>query len=86
MPDSTRQTVRLRVDDRTAAAYQSADPALRRSAETKAADALRLALLSRRELAGEFRRFTAETGAAAEERGWTDEMNDALLRGDFDEG
>ncbi len=85
MPEPTSTTIPLRIDARTAAAYQSANPEVRRSAETKAADTLRLALLSRKELATELRRFTAETGAAAEARGWTEEMDEALLRGDFDE-
>ncbi len=136
MPNPADETVRLRVDDRTAAAYRSARPDVRRAAEAKAAeakaaeakaaeakaaeakaaeakaaeakaaeakaaeaaeakaaeakaaeakaaDALRLTLLSRGELADEFRRFTAEMGAAAEARGWMDEMDEALLRGDY---
>ncbi len=77
--------ITIEVDERTASAYEQARPEVQQEAQACAADILRLSLLSKEELADEFDRLTARTGATARAKGWTDEMNEALLRGEYDE-
>ena len=76
--------ITIEVDEPTASAYRKASPDVKQAAQKKAAEIIRMALMSREERADEFDRFTAQTGAHARAKGWTDEMNEALLRGDYD--
>ena len=77
--------IAITVDEKTALAYQEAQPHVRQAALAKAAEILRLSLMSKDALADEFDRFTARTGSHAKTKGWTDDMNEPLLRGDYDE-
>lgn len=79
------ETIPIAVSSQTATAFKKASPERRRAAQQKAAEILRLTLMSRDELADEYDRLTARTSAHAQAKGWTDEMNEALLRGDYDD-
>ena len=44
-----------------------------------------LRLVTPEEIGDEFDRITAKSSAYTKEKGWTDEMNEALLRGEYDD-
>ena len=69
------ETIPIAVSSKTASAFKKASPEVRRAAQEKAAEILRLTLMSPDELADEYDRLTAQSGANARSKGWTDEMN-----------
>lgn len=79
-----RITLEIELDDQTASAYRNASPALQSKLQERIRRSIRRALLSREAIVDEFDRITTEAGAHASAQGWTDELNEALLRGDFD--
>ena len=74
----------LPVDDATATAYRAASPAERDRLAGIAADLLRFALRPRDTRGEAYRRAADALGAEAQTRGWTDDLDAALLRGDLD--
>ena len=77
-------TLPLPVDDTIAAAYAAASPEERERIEYLASVFLRVSLLDRRSRSERFQDLADRLGAEARANGWTDEMDAALLRGDFD--
>ena len=74
----------LEVDEKTATAYRNAPPEKQERAKERARESMQRVLMTKEEAAQEFKRLTKEMGAYAASQGWTDEMNEALLRGDYD--
>ena len=77
-------TLPIPVDDETAAAYESATPEERERAASVASALLKASLSPRAGRLDAFRAVADATGAEAQANGWTDELDAALLRGDFD--
>ena len=77
--------IEVEVDDKTAMAYRNASPEQQEKAKQRARQSLERVLMTPEEVGAEFDRITAKAGAYAQEQGWTDEMNEALLRGEYDE-
>ena len=82
-------TLPLPVDDETVAAYEAAPVEKREKAAQVAAALFKAALRTpeqtKRERVDALLRTTNELSAKAKANGWTDEMNEALLRGNFDD-
>ena len=82
-------TLPLPVDDETVAAYEAATEERREKAAQVASAlfkaALRIPEQTKREKVDALIQTMEELSAQARANGWTDEMNEALLRGDFDD-
>lgn len=74
----------LPVDDATATAYRAAPPAEQDRLAGIAAALLRFALRPHPERGEALGRAADALGAEAQSRGWTDDLDAALLRGDLD--
>ena len=75
----------LEVDEKTATAYRNAPPEKQEQAKERARESMQRVLLTKEEAAQVFKHLTDDMGAYAASQGWTDEMNEALLRGDYDD-
>ncbi len=75
----------LEVDEKTAMAFRNAPPERQERAKERARESMQRVLMTPEEIGDEFDRITAKSSAYAKEKGWTDEMNEALLRGEYDE-
>lgn len=78
-------TLSIPVDDATAKAYRSASEPERDTLARFAASMIRASLASRENRLQAFRDVADATGAEAQQNGWNDELDQALLRGDFDD-
>ena len=82
-------TLPIPVDDETASAFEAAAPRDRERFVQIAATMLKAAVRSskrtRAEKAEALRRSADALSASAQANGWTEEMNEALLRGDYDD-
>lgn len=82
-------TLPIPVDDETAAAFEAARPQDRERFVQVAAAVLKATVrsgeTSRAEKADAVRRAADALSASARANGWTEEMNEALLRGDYDD-
>ena len=77
--------ITIEVEETVASAYQNATPEEQRKAQERAQRSIsRVLLMTPEETGAEFDRITRKSSAYAEGQGWTDDMNDALLRGDDD--
>ena len=79
-PAMQTEQITVQVSPEVAKRWRNAPPEQRRRAEI----ALMYALMTREEVAAELSRFMDHLGEGAKARGWTDEMNEALLRGNYD--
>ena len=81
--DSDMQTaeIKITVPAQVAERYQQATPEQRRRAEK----ALMATFMTQEEIAEQLGDLLDSISGKAEAAGWTDEMNEALLRGDFDD-
>ena len=79
-------TLPIPVDERTANAFNSAAPSTQHRITDFVSDYLRAALLSDAEQARAYGQAADALSASAEANGWTDSLNEALLRGDLDAG
>ncbi len=80
-------TLPIPVDDETAAAFQEASKDAREQITQGVADFMKATVRTEQERAersASSRRVADETGAMAQANGWNDELDAALLRGDFD--
>ncbi|WP_420456622.1 hypothetical protein [Rubrivirga sp.] len=80
-------TLPIPVDDATAAAFREASASARADIEQSVAEHIRQELADRRARARKADSFAAiadRLSREAEANGWTEEMNEALLRGDLD--
>ena len=75
------QKIILEVDEKTATAYRNAPPEKQEKAKERARASMQRVLMTPEEIGDEFDRVTAKSSASAQEKGWTDEMNEALSRG-----
>lgn len=73
------------VDDTLAAAYTSASPEEQERLARVAAVLFRVSLLDRRTPSQRLQDTADRLGEEARANGWTDEMTEGLLRGDFDD-
>ena len=76
--------ITIEVDERTGKAYRNATPEQQQRAQERAQRSIQRVLMTPEEVGAEFDRITAKSAAYAKSQGWTDEMTDALLRGDYD--
>ena len=79
-------TIDINVDEETAAAFEAAPPQKREQLLLMAAAIIRASLAEREDKAEGVRRAAEALSREAQANGWTEEMNEALLRGDFDDG
>ena len=77
-------TLPLPVDEATAAAFESVPPDERERLARCAATFLQ-EMLDRRARSERFQEIADRLGAEAQANGWNDELDAALLRGDFDD-
>ena len=80
-------TLPIPVDDETAAAFQEAPEDTREQITQAVADYMKATVRTEQERAdrsASFRRVADEVGAIAQANGRNDELDAALLRGDFD--
>ena len=77
-------TLTIPIDEPTAAAYAAASDDEREQLAQRAAVLVRLALLDHRSPSERFQQIADVLGWEARSNGWTDDMDEALLRGDFD--
>ena len=80
----TTLPIEIEVDDETADAFREATPETREQIALALAATLRSRLRSHAEPAEALLRTLDETSRQAQANGWTEDMNEALLRGDFD--
>ncbi len=83
--DMEKIILELEVDEKTATAYRNAPPEKQEKVRERARLSMQRVLLTPEEIGAEFDRITARASAYAKEKGWTDEMNEALLRGEYDD-
>ena len=76
--------ITLELDEATGRAYRNATPEQQRRAQERAQQSIQRALMASEEVGAEFDRIRAKSVPYAQAQGWTDEMNEALLRGDYD--
>ena len=81
-------TLPIPVDEDTAAAFRDTPVDEREEITRFLTDYVRVKMRSRKQTKEErldaFRRAADALSASAQANGWTEEMNEALLRGDFD--
>ena len=82
-PALAMATLPIPVDEATAEAFQNAPPDKQEEITSALAEYAKDALL-REERAAAVARAANTLAASAKANGWTEEMNEALLRGDFD--
>lgn len=73
------------VEDDVAAVYESAGPQERERLALLMTSLLRASRLDRRSRSERFQDLADRLGEEARSNGWTDEMDAALLRGEFDD-
>ena len=76
--------ITIEVDERTGKAYQSATPEQQQRVQERAQRSIQRVLMTPEEVGAEFDRIRSKSVPYAKAQGWTDEMNEALLRGDYD--
>lgn len=79
------EKITLTLPSELAERYRKASPEDQDRIKQRAEQFLQRILMTREEAAHEFKRLTDKMGAYAASQGWTDEMNEALLRGDYDD-
>ena len=79
-------TIPIQIDDATAQAIASASEATREQIALLVKGYVSATVLSREARARRFREVADALGAEAAQNGWNDELNEALLRGDLDDG
>ena len=88
-PALAMTTLPIPVDEATAAAFQKVPADEQEEITRFLADYVRVKMRSRgqtkKERLDAFRRAADALSASAQANGWTEEMNEALLRGDFDD-
>ena len=77
-------TLPIQIDDATAEAFQGADEAQKHQIAMFVNHYVNAALRTRGERSAQFRAAADALGASAQANGWNDELDAALLRGDFD--
>ena len=77
-------TLPIPVDEVTAAAYESASVEERERSARVAAAVIRASLVTEKTPGERFALLADRLGAEAQANGWNDELDEALLRGDFD--
>lgn len=78
------ETITLTLPSELAKRYRQAPPEEQDRIKQRAEAFLQRILMTREEAAEQFKQLTEEMGAYAASQGWTDEMNETLLRGDYD--
>ena len=78
-------TLPIQIDETTARAFEAAEPTRREQIALYVRSYIAQALLSKEERVSLFVQAADALGAEAEANGWNDELNEALLRGDFDD-
>lgn len=78
-------TIPIQVDDATAQAFESAPQTIREQIALFVQGYVSRALLSKEERVELFVQVADELGRQAQANGWNDELDAALLRGDFDD-
>jgi len=78
-------TIPIPVDEATAQAFEAAAPTTREQIARFVQGYVARALLSKEERIELFVQVADQVGATAQANGWNDELDAALLRGDFDD-
>lgn len=78
-------TIPIPVDDTAAEAFQAAPAAEQARLSSLVSALFRATLSSSEDREAQFRRAADASGREAQARGWNDELDQALLRGDFDD-
>lgn len=78
-------TIPIQVDDATARAFESAPQATREQIALLVRGYVSETILSKQERSKRFCAVADALGAEAASNGWSDDLNDALLRGEFDD-
>lgn len=74
----------IEVDDATAAAFYEASPEDRERLYKRAERFMQRSVITPEEAGKAFRQLTEQLGSYAASQGWTDDLDEALLRGAFD--
>ena len=80
------EKITLSLPSELAERYRNASPEEQDRIKQRTEQFLQRILMTREEVAQEFKRLTEKMGAYAASQGWTNEVNEALLRGDYDHG
>ena len=78
-------TLSIQIDEPTAAAYDSASPEERERIERRLTTLLRASLTSKQDRIDAFVDAADVAGREAQANGWTDDLDAALLKGEFDD-
>ena len=76
--------ITIEVDEQTGKAYQNATPEQQQRVQERAQRSIQRVLMTPEDIGAEFDRIRAKSVPYAKAQGWTDEKNEALLRGDYD--
>ena len=79
------EPITINVDPKTARAYRKASPQERERVQERTRELLRLALMTKKEAASEFKRLTHEMSEYARSQGLTPEKLDDLLHENDDD-